>query len=309
MYPVFNYPLRERRLQPRPLTSAQIGHLRLAFVGAVCVAWVFQASVTWAPLRPVQGSLVVLTAPDASAGSLAGEPLHWEAAGAGGGYRALAAIPLTATDTVSGEVIINGATHALAIAILNRSVRSEKLRAADEFVRTPDSALEARLERERVEVRAVLEATHGRPRIWREAFVRPVPGRLLSGFGSTRTFNDKVQSRHRGADLAGAVGDTVRAANRGVVVIVAEHYYAGRSVWVDHGAGLLTVYLHLSAAAVAVGDTVARGQVVGRVGMTGRVTAPHLHWSALYGRVGFDPLELLGPKLGDLIAGTSGAGL
>ena len=287
----------------------QIGQLRLAFVGAVCVAWMFQASVTWAPLRPVQGSLVVLTAPNASAGTLAGEPLHWEAVGGGGGYRALAAIPLTATDTVSGEVIVNGSTHALAIAILHRSVRSEKLQAADEFVRTPDSALEARLERERAEVRAAVTGTHDRPRLWKDAFVRPVPGKLLSGFGSSRTFNAKVQSRHRGADLAGAVGDEVIASNRGVVVIVAEHYYAGRSVWVDHGAGLLTVYLHLSAASVAIGDTVARGQVLGRVGMTGRVTAPHLHWSALYGRVGFDPLELLGPKLGGLIAGTSSGGL
>jgi murein DD-endopeptidase MepM/ murein hydrolase activator NlpD len=90
------------------------------------------------------------------------------------------------------------------------------------------------------------------------------------------------------------------------VVLVAFHFYAGRSVWLDHGAGLLTAYLHLSAAAVAVGDTVARGQVLGRVGRTGRVTAPHLHWSALYGRVGFDPLELLGPRARELLGETTG---
>ena len=270
----------------------------------MCGAALTQGAVKWAPQRPVQGSLVVLTAPTAAAGTLAGEPLHWEHVGAE--YRAIAAIPLGADDTVRGEVELGGTSTAIAIAIGARSVRSEKLRAADEFVRTPDSALEARLERERAEVRVVLAATHERPRLWKDAFARPVPGRLLSGFGSTRTFNDKVQSRHRGADLAGAVGDTIRSSNRGVVVIVADHYYAGRSVWVDHGAGLLTVYLHLSAAAVAVGDTVQRGQVLGRVGMTGRVTAPHLHWSALYGRVGFDPLELIGPRLGDLVAPSSG---
>ncbi len=282
-----------------------MAQLRFTLVAAaVCGASLSQGAVKWAPQRPVQGSLVVLTAPTAAAGTLAGEPLHWEAVGAD--YRALAAIPMGAEDTVQGEVELGGTPTALAIPIGHRTVRSVKLRAADEFVRPPDSALEARLERERAEVRVVLAATHDRPRLWKQAFTRPVPGRLLSEFGTARTFNEKVQSRHRGADLAGAVGDTIRSSNRGVVVIVADHYYAGRSVWVDHGGGLLTVYLHLSAASVAVGDTVERGQVLGRVGMTGRVTAPHLHGSALYGRVGFDPLELLGPRLGDLVASSSG---
>lgn len=246
------------------------------------------------PQHPVQGSLVALDAATEVTGTLAGEPLHFERSGER--FRALAAIPLTADDTVSGALAsAGGASVAIAIPVARRSVRAERLRAADRFVRPPTAALAARIERERAETRAVMERTHDRPRLWNDAFVRPVPGRLLSGFGSTRTFNDVVQSRHRGADLAGAVGDSIRAANRGVVVLVAYHYYAGRSVWLDHGAGLLTVYLHLSAAAVAVGDTLERGQILGRIGMTGRVTAPHLHWSALYGRVGFDPFDLLGP--------------
>lgn len=255
---------------------------------------VAEVDLSWVPQRPVQGSLLVLDAAVPVTGALAGEPLHFE--GAGARFRALAAIPLGADDSVTGALATAGGdTVPVAIPVVRRDVRSERLRAADRFARPPDSVLEARLERERTQVRAVLAQTHERPRLWREPFVRPVPGRLLSGFGSTRTFNDAVQSRHRGVDLAGAVGDRIRAANRGVVVLVADHYYAGRSVWVDHGAGLLTAYLHLSAAAVAVRDTVERGQVLGRIGMTGRVTAPHLHWSALYGRVGFDPFDLLGP--------------
>ena len=257
------------------------------------------------PQRPVQGSLVVIAVPAAAAGTLAGEPLHFEHVAAG--YRALAAIPLGADDTVKGEITNESGTRHLAIAVTRRSAPTERLRAADEFVRPPDSALEARLERERAQVRAVLLATHERPRLWNESFVRPVPGRVISAYGTSRTFNATVQSRHRGTDLAGAVGDPIRSANRGVVVIVADHYYAGRSVWVDHGAGLLTVYLHMSATAVAEGDTVARGQVLGKVGMTGRVTAPHLHWSALYGRVGFNPLNLLGPRLADLVAASGGS--
>ena len=264
-----------------------------------------QQAATWLPQRPVEGSLVVITAPGAVSGTLAGEPLHFEQAG--GAARAIAAIPLGADRTVTAEIASDHGTQRLAIAVGRRSTRAERLRTADEFVRPPDSALEARLERERAQVRAVLVATHERPRLWREAFVRPVPGRVISAYGSSRTFNATLQSRHRGADLAGAVGDPIRSANRGVVVIVADHYYAGRSVWVDHGAGLLTVYLHMSATAVAEGDTVARGQVLGKVGMTGRVTAPHLHWSALYGRVGFNPLDLLGARLAALVAASGGS--
>ena len=248
---------------------------------------------------------MVITAPGAVSGKLAGEPLHFEEIG--GAVRAIAAIPLGADDTVTAEITSDHGTQRLAMAVWRRSTRSERLRTADEFVRPPDSALEARLERERAQVRAVLLATHERPRLWTQSFVRPVPGRVISAYGTARTFNATLQSRHRGADLAGAVGDPIRSANRGVVVLVADHYYAGRSVWVDHGAGLLTVYLHMSATAVAEGDTVARGQLLGKVGMTGRVTAPHLHWSALYGRVGFDPLGLMSARVAALVAASGGS--
>lgn len=263
-----------------------------------------QTDLRWLPERPAQGTLLLLDAGADASGTLAGEPLHFERVGER--FRALAAVPLGAEEPVRGTVTVGGAAHALAIPVARRDAREERLRTADRFVRPPDAALEARLERERSQVRAVLAGTHERPRLWNEAFVVPVAGRLLSAFGSARTFNATVQSRHRGADLAGAVGDTVRAANRALVVLVADHFYAGRSVWLDHGAGLLTAYLHLSAAAVSVGDTVERGQVIGRVGRSGRVTAPHLHWSALYGRIGFDPLDLLSLRVQELLGGAAG---
>jgi murein DD-endopeptidase MepM/ murein hydrolase activator NlpD len=88
-------------------------------------------------------------------------------------------------------------------------------------------------------------------------------------------------------------GAAVQAANRGVVVLADELYYAGRAVYVDHGAGVVTAYMHLDRATVSVGDTVTRGQLIGRVGASGRVTGPHLHWSAYFGRISFDPLDLL----------------
>jgi murein DD-endopeptidase MepM/ murein hydrolase activator NlpD len=96
-----------------------------------------------------------------------------------------------------------------------------------------------------------------------------------------------------GVDLAGQTGAPVLASNRGIVVIVHDFYYAGNAIHLDHGNGLTTAYMHLSESYVAVGDTVARGNIIGRVGATGRVTGPHLHWHAKYGLVTVNPLTLL----------------
>jgi len=96
-----------------------------------------------------------------------------------------------------------------------------------------------------------------------------------------------------GVDLAGATGAPVIASNRGVVVIVHNFYYAGNAIHIDHGNGLTTAYMHLSETLVAVGDTVERGEVIGKVGSTGRVTGPHLHWHTKYGLLTVNPLTLL----------------
>jgi murein DD-endopeptidase MepM/ murein hydrolase activator NlpD len=106
-------------------------------------------------------------------------------------------------------------------------------------------------------------------------------------------FNGQVTSRHLGVDFRGAIGDTVRAANRGIVALVDGFFLAGNVVYVDHGEGVVTGYFHLSQQLVAAGDTVERGQPIGLVGETGRVTAPHLHWSARYGSVTVNPLDLI----------------
>ncbi|MDH5549301.1 MAG: M23 family metallopeptidase, partial [Gemmatimonadota bacterium] len=88
------------------------------------------------------------------------------------------------------------------------------------------------------------------------------------------------------------IGTPVKAANRGVVALTGDFYYAGNVVYLDHGRGLMTVYMHLSQIHVQRGDTVAAGQVIGDVGATGRVTGPHLHWVARYGPISVDPLSL-----------------
>ncbi len=273
--------------------------------GAPAVPLQAALDVTWEPAHPLEGSLVSLRIapapghdlPSGLAGTLAGEPLHLET-GTAGSLAALAAVPLYARDTVwlrlAGPAAGTGDTARFAIPVAVRPTDRERLRVPPQFVRPPDSALAARLARERRAIARVLRGTHERPRLWTEPFLEPRDSRITSPFGQGRAFNaDSSVRRHGGTDFAGTRGAPVHAANRGIAVLVADLYYAGTAVYLDHGAGLVTAYLHLDGTVVTRGDTVARGQLVGLVGATGRVTGPHLHWSALYGRLVFDPLDLL----------------
>jgi murein DD-endopeptidase MepM/ murein hydrolase activator NlpD len=166
------------------------------------------------------------------------------------------------------------------------------LRVAPAFGRPPDSATAARTARESRRAAAVAENAHRTPRLWDSTFLLPRESRITSGFGGGREFNGTITSRHMGTDFAGATGAPVRAANRGVVRIVDAFFYGGNVVYIDHGGGLSSAYLHLSEQLVAAGDTVGRGQLIGRVGATGRVTGPHLHLIVRYGSVTVNPLSL-----------------
>lgn len=130
-------------------------------------------------------------------------------------------------------------------------------------------------------------------RMWRGSFVSPLPNRVTGTFGTFRTFNGQVRSRHMGLDLNGKVGEPVVAPNDGQVIMVRDCFYSGKTVVIDHGARVYTMHFHLSSFNVGVGDRVKRGQMVGRVGLTGRVTGPHLHFGVKLGKTYVDPLALL----------------
>jgi murein DD-endopeptidase MepM/ murein hydrolase activator NlpD len=161
------------------------------------------------------------------------------------------------------------------------------------FTKPLDAATTARIANENARARAAGRAAHDSPPMWTGDFIQPRQSVITSEFGSGREFNGKVSSRHLGVDFRGALGDTVVAANRGVVVLAEPFFLAGNIVYVSHGGGVVTGYFHLSKTLVAVGDTVARGQALGLVGATGRVTGPHLHWSARYGGITVNPLDLI----------------
>jgi murein DD-endopeptidase MepM/ murein hydrolase activator NlpD len=171
--------------------------------------------------------------------------------------------------------------------------KKERISTPERFTPPPDSALQARIARERALALEASRRAHATPRLWSAPFLRPRTSRMTSPFAAGREVNGVWRSTHSGMDIAGRKGDPVRVSNRGVVALVGDFFYGGNSIFVIHGTGLMTAYHHLSRVLVAVGDTVARGQIIGRVGATGRVTGPHLHWGAQYGSISFDPADLL----------------
>ena len=262
------------------------------------------------PARPLPGALVRLTLDGAPrggdsvinvTGTLAGERLHFVAAG-GDRWRALGAVPIDGTDKARARVLVERASGAVDTvrtaldvpALPEPSITaSPQLAVPDRFTRPLDSATQARIARENALARAVGTRAHESPARWTRAFLKPRTSRVTSQFGTGRAFNGAVASRHLGVDFAGPVGAPIKAANRGVVALVDTFFLAGRVIYIDHGAGVVTGYFHLSEPLVAVGDTVSRGQVIGRVGSTGRVTGPHLHWTARFGTLTMDPLDLV----------------
>jgi len=131
------------------------------------------------------------------------------------------------------------------------------------------------------------------------AFAWPRAAAVTAPFGDLRLLNGKKQSQHFGADLDGATGDPIFASNDGEVVLVRDCFASGNTVLIHHGGRLFTAYFHLSATDVKQGQRVSRGQPLGKVGKTGRVTGPHLHFGVKLDGRWVDPESLLELELSD----------
>jgi len=150
----------------------------------------------------------------------------------------------------------------------------------------------ARHQREKTAIQKALAQPFAE-RLWQTSFQRPVPGDISTPFGVGRILNDKPRNSHSGVDLRGKTGDPVAAASDGIVILTGEHFFAGKSVYIDHGMGLITMYFHLSGILVEKGERVRVGQTIGLLGSTGRSTGPHLHWGLRVHNQPADPLTLL----------------
>jgi murein DD-endopeptidase MepM/ murein hydrolase activator NlpD len=183
-------------------------------------------------------------------------------------------------------------SHSLTIAVAEQAFPTTRLTVEPKYVElSPEN--QARAASERVDIDAIYSRLTPEP-YWSAPFIVPIAG--IDGgrnFGHRRYFNDQPRAPLSGADLSATTGTPVGAANRGRVVLARDLFYSGNAVFVDHGLGVVSVYLHLSEISVELGEMVERGQTVGLVGATGRVTGPHLHWGVRILDARVDPFTLL----------------
>jgi murein DD-endopeptidase MepM/ murein hydrolase activator NlpD len=171
-----------------------------------------------------------------------------------------------------------------------REFPSEELTVSSEFTDLSPSAVK-RMETERAEIERVFSRKSASP-LWAGDFQMPGPFAVTSHFGMRRTLNGSLQSRHLGVDFRAEQGAPVYAPNNGRIVLAREHFLTGKTLVLDHGSGLYSIFLHLSGFDALEGDSVRKGDLIGRVGSTGRATGPHLHWSVRLAGARVDPLAL-----------------
>ncbi len=202
---------------------------------------------------------------------------------------ALVGIPLSAKPG-SAAIEVRGPGHAelrVSYQIEPKQYAEQRLKVAPRTVDLSPEDL-ARYERERVHQSEVIATfTDHLPAALRMR--PPTPGVRSSSFGLRRVFNGQPRAPHSGMDIAAAAGTPVVAPAAGRVIDRGNYFFNGNTVWIDHGAGLLSMLCHLSAIDVEPGQQVAAGQRIGAVGATGRVTGPHLHWSLSLNRAMVDP--------------------
>jgi hypothetical protein len=163
------------------------------------------------------------------------------------------------------------------VTVRNGKFPTEQLKVEKQFVQ-PDPEQQKRAEADQKKMRAIFDTTTPE-RLWDGAFHLPLKGVATGGnFGRRRVLNGQARSPHAGVDFPALKGTPVFAAQRGKVVVAEELYYSGNTVVIDHGYGIYTLYAHLSEIDVKAGDPVENNAEIGKVGATGRVTGPHLHW-------------------------------
>ncbi len=178
-----------------------------------------------------------------------------------------------------------------AFTVVEGKYRSERLK-VDPAKVSPSKTDQKRAAKEAREVRRIYADASAHPG-WETAFQRPLDSAITSPFGNRRLFNGKLASYHSGVDFRAPVGTPVKASNSGKVRLAKNLFYAGNTVLIDHGAGIFTIYAHLSQIGVTVNESVAKGQVIGKSGRSGRVSGPHLHWGVKLNGQNVDPLQFM----------------
>ncbi len=242
--------------------------------------------------RIEQGGLAIgTTLPGTVALRFDGQPISFAADG-----RFLVAFDRDHVTTATIDArLTDGSIHRATIAIAPRSWKIESLPTLARGT-TPSPEYLARRKIETDQINAARAAETGAAG-WRQRFIWPVTGRISGLFGSQRIYAGEPGAYHSGVDVARPTGTTIVAPADGVVILAAASPFSleGNLLMIDHGMGMNSAFLHLSRIDVKVGQAVKQGQPLGAIGMTGRATGPHLHWSIKWRDARIDPQPLAGP--------------
>lgn len=247
-----------------------------------------------------QGDIALLTVKSSSimdylTGKFEGKKLIFQSDGATS-HSALIGIPM---DKKPGEysIFLKGKGESISIIrtvtfeVRKRDYNIERLSLPSKMVE-PGKKLLKRIRRENL---AIFKAKKlvSKERFWEGGFLKPVNGKIANNYGARRILNGVSKKPHSGNDIKAFSGSRIKSPNGGRVIYVDNTYYGGKTVIIDHGQGLSTVYMHLSKILVDHGESVEKGETIGLVGSTGRSTGPHLHWGSYLGSLKVDPASLL----------------
>ena len=251
-----------------------------------------QPEIILDPKTPGPGDIMTVTVKSADApveGKLRDRKVYFNPSK--DSFRAVLGIDLsTEPGTYTLDISINGTTLSRAVTVIKKAYPVQKLTLPKDMVElSPEN--EARAEREQLKMAAVWP--NETERVWAGDFINPRQGKIVTKFGVRRVINKIPKSPHSGVDVEAEEGEEVRAPNNGVAVLIDDQFFSGKSVILDHGQGIYTMFFHLSKILVAPGQRVKKGDVIGLVGSTGRSTGAHLHWGVRMQGARVDPLELI----------------
>jgi murein DD-endopeptidase MepM/ murein hydrolase activator NlpD len=273
----------------------QLSIMKFLFLSITFFFFLTFSSVCWAlhlrlPDRSYQGDLIVGKVEPAATVFLKGK----EQPVSGEGYFVAGVPRLQKTDllfsAISGKRRVSRTVRVLAYKW--KIQRIDGL--AKRYVSPPPEAL-ARIKKDNQKVREIRQAgIHPAPLFLDGGFIAPVEGVVTGVYGSQRILNGQPRSPHRGVDFAAARGTPVVSPANGIVRLAAKDMYLmGNTLMIDHGLGVMSIFIHLDSISAREGDRVEQGKIVARVGQTGRATGPHLHWGISVGPISIDPARLL----------------
>ena len=188
--------------------------------------------------------------------------------------------------------VLSGEDASHSFSVVDKAYTEQHITLQNREMVNPNTEQLARIRRESRRQRALyLQHSDAPPPA--AGFIQPLQGRISSLFGHRRFFNGQARNPHSGLDIAAPTGSEIRAPAAAEVTLVDDLYYNGKTIFLDHGQGLITMYCHLSESLVTEDERVEQGEVIGLVGATGRVTGPHLHWSVSLNGYRVDPQSIM----------------